>query len=123
MSIAKLLQRIRNEASTVSFPHIIETIDAHYVYSPTQFINGVGDDRIVNAAGTNEGSCRIFAFAQLNHLNEAETLACFGQFYRDVIAAPNGTDHANIRTFMRHGWQGIRFAGIALKAKNTYIKE
>jgi hypothetical protein len=122
MSITKLLQRIRTDAPTVSFPHIIETINAHYEYTPTQFSNGTGKDRIVNAAGTNEGSCRIFAFAQLNHLNEAETLACFGQFYRDVVATPDGSDHANIRTFMRHGWQSIHFEGRALKAKNTYIK-
>lgn len=122
MSIAKLLQRIHNEAQTVSFPHIIETINAHYEYTPTQFTNGTGKDCIVNVAGTNEGSCRIFAFAQLNHLSETETLACFGQFYRDVLATPDGSDHANIRTFMRHGWQGIRFEGIALKPKNTYIK-
>ncbi len=122
MSIAKLLQRIRNEPQTVSFPHIIETINAHYEYTPTKFTNGIGGDCVVNAAGANEGACRIFAFAQLNHLNEAETLACFGQFYRDVLATPNDGDHANIRTFMRHGWQGIRFDGIVLKAKNTYIK-
>jgi hypothetical protein len=122
MSIVKLLQRIHNEPQTVSFPHIIETINAHYEYAPTQFTNGIGSDCVVNAAGSNEGSCRIFAFAQLNRLNEAETLACFGEFYRDVLATPEGTDHANIRTFMRHGWQGIRFDGIALKAKNTYIK-
>lgn len=117
MSIAKLLQRIRNDTQTVSFPHVIDTINAHYVYSPTQFTNGSGDDSVVNAAGTNEGSCRIFAFAQLNHLNEAETLVCFGQFYRDVLATPNGTDHANIRTFMRHGWKGICFSGMALCEK------
>lgn len=117
MSIAKLLHRIHSEAQTISFPHIIETINAHYAYTPTQFTNGIGDDCVINAAGTNEGSCRIFAFAQLNDLNEAETLACFGQFYRDVLNTPNGTDHANIRAFMRHGWKGIHFEGSALAPK------
>lgn len=117
MAITKLLERLNNAPDTVLFPHVIETINAHYIYSPTQFSNGVGSDCVVNAAGTNEGSCRIFAFAQLNHLNEAQTLACFGQFYRDVLATPDANDHANIRTFMRHGWSGIRFDGIPLKKK------
>lgn len=123
MSISTLLKRLRNAPESVEFPRVIETINAHYEYTPTRFANGVGADCIINTAGTNEGSCRIFAFAQLNHLNEAETLTCFGQFYRDVLDTPDGTDHANIRTFMRHGWQGIRFETAALKAKNIYIKE
>ena len=122
MSTAKLIRRLRSDPESIVFSHIIETINAHYEYTPTRFTNGIGDDCVVNATGANEGSCRIFAFAQLNHLNEAETLACFGQFYRDVLATPSGTDHANIRTFMRHGWQGIRFGGVALKPKNTYAK-
>lgn len=117
MSTAKLMQRLRNDPESIVFSHVIETINAHYDYTPTHFTNGVGTDCVVNATGTNEGSCRIFAFAQLNHLNEAETLACFGQFYRDVLATPNGTDHANIRSFIRHGWQGIHFSGPALKKK------
>ena len=122
MSASKLIQRLRSDPESIVFSHVIETINAHYHYMPTKFTNGIGDDRVVNAAGTNEGSCRIFAFAQLNHLSEEETLACFGQFYRDVLATPSGTDHANIRTFMHHGWQGIRFDGVALKPKNTYAK-
>ena len=122
MSTAKLIQRLRSAPESIVFSHIIETINAHYEYTPTRFTNGIGDDCVVNAAGANEGSCRIFAFAQLNHLSEEETLACFGQFYRDVLATPSGTDHANICTFMRHGWPGIRFDGIALKPKNTYAK-
>lgn len=117
MSIPTLLKRLRSAPESIEFPRVIETINAHYEYTPTHFTNGLGADRVVNATGTNEGSCRIFAFAQLNHLNEAETLACFGQFYRDVLATPNGRDHANIRSFMRHGWQGIHFSGPALKKK------
>ncbi len=117
MTLAELLEQLRDSAQTVSFPQVIETINAHYDYTPAQFANGIGGDRIVNAAGTNEGSCRIFAFAQLNQLSQAETLACFGQFYRDVLNTPNGSDHANIRTFMRHGWTGVRFEHTALRAK------
>ena len=117
MTTAELIQQLRSDPAAIAFPQVIETINTHYNYTPTQFTNGNGDDCVVNAAGTNEGSCRIFAFAQTNGLSEAETLACFGQFYRDVLDTPSGTDHANIRTFMRHGWKGIRFEGIALTAK------
>ena len=117
MTIDELVQQIRSESDCIDFQHVIDTINANYDFQSTQFHNGIGADRITNAAGANEGSCRIFAFAQLHGLNEAETLACFGQFYRDVTATPRGTDHANIRTFMRHGWAGIRFDGKALSPK------
>lgn len=123
MSIPTLLKRLRSAPESVEFSRVIETINAHYEYTPTRFTNGIGADCVINAAGANEGSCRIFAFAKLHDLSEAETLALFGQFYRDVLATPDGTDHANIRTFMRHGWQGIHFEIAALQAKNIYIKE
>ncbi|MFT4047340.1 MAG: HopJ type III effector protein [Solimonas sp.] len=51
----------------------------------------------------------MLAFAKLQGLSEAETLACFGRFYReDVLKNPDGTDHQNIRNFMRTGWRGSR---------------
>ena len=57
--------------------------------------------------GENSGSCKIFAFAQLHHLDEASTLACFGAYYRDdVLKHPQGSDHQNIRQFINTGWQG-----------------
>jgi len=73
---------------------------------------------LVNQAGTNEGSCKIFAFAQLNQLNQQQTLNLFGDYYRlDVLNNPDGTGHQNIRNFMQFGWDGIRFNGEALTAK------
>lgn len=118
MSIEALLDRIKQHPAAIDFNEVIAAIDAHYDYTPTRFSNGVEGDKVVNEAGRNEGSCRIFAFARLNGLTEAETLACFGRFYRDdVLHNPDGTDHANIRTFMRHGWGGIHFDGPALSEK------
>lgn len=117
MTIDELILKIRAEPASVEFPQVISTINENYNFQSTQFHNGIGADQMTNAAGTNEGSCRIFAFAQLHQLDETETLACFGQFYRDVLASPLGTDHANIRTFMRHGWAGISFDGNALLPK------
>jgi hypothetical protein len=117
MNVSELIQQLRTHSTDIIFQHVIDTINAHYSYTPTSFRNGIGDDCVVNAAGTNEGSCRVFSFAQLNNLNEAETLACFGQHYRDVLNTPEGSDHANIRTFMRHGWSGVKFDGVALNSE------
>ena len=72
----------------------------------------------MNEAGENNGSCKVFSFAKLKGLNEEETLALFGDFYRtDVLANPEGSDHQNIRNFMQYGWDGIAFQGDALAEK------
>ena len=118
MSKQALIEKIKTQPDTVEFSEVIDTIATHYDYTPTRFSNGSGDDTAISEAGSNEGSCKIFAFAQLNGLNENETLACFGKYYReDVLQHPEGSDHANIRNFMRHGWQGIHFEQSALQEK------
>lgn len=115
MTIEEILSQIKSQPDNVSFQDVIDCIDAFYDYTPMHFTNGQGHDTVMNQAGNNEGSCKIFAFATMEGLSEAETLACFGQYYReDVLQQPDGTDHANIRTFMRHGWSGIRFEQSAL---------
>ncbi|MGK2915376.1 MAG: HopJ type III effector protein [Porticoccaceae bacterium] len=110
MNIEQLIEQIKTAPERVEFAQVIAVITAHYRYTPTRFRNGLGADIVVNEAGTNEGSCRIFAFARLNQLSEAETLACFGRYYRDdVLGNPHGSDHANIRAFIKHGWAGVEF--------------
>lgn len=110
--LQEFLKKLRNK--DVDFEETINLINALYVYQPTRFTNGI-TTVIVNEAGQNEGSCRIFAFALLNKLNEQETLACFGRFYQEVLDNPQGTAHGNIRSFMRDGWAGICFEGEALR--------
>ena len=118
MTVNTLIEKIRSTPDAVEFNEVIDCIAAHYNYSPTRFTNGADGDVVINEAGTNEGSCKIFAFAQLNALSKEETLACFGRYYReDVLRDPEGTDHANIRTFMHHGQEGIRFDSPALTGK------
>ena len=118
MSLSDLLQRIRQQPDELQFDAVMAVIANHYDYSPTPFSNGVDGDRVINEAGQNEGSCKLFAFARLQGLDEAQTLACFGDYYRrDVLGHPQGSDHANIRSFMRHGWAGIQFDQPALSAK------
>ena len=112
MNIEQLIEQIKTAPEQVEFAQVIAVITAHYRYTQTRFRNGLGADIVVNEAGTNEGSCRIFAFARRNGLSEAETLACFGRYYRDdVLGNPGGSDHANIRTFIKHGWAGVDFGG------------
>ncbi len=115
MSIEELIQLIKSHPNEVEFDQVIDVIDSNYEYTPTHFTNGQGHDVVNNQSGSNEGSCKIFAFATLHGLNKEETLACFGKYYReDVLDHPEGNDHANIRTFIRHGWSGIQFEGTVL---------
>lgn len=115
MKLEELISKLQHTPEDVAFSDVISTIESEYHYTPCRFYNGVGNDKLVNEAGSNEGSCKIFAFASLNHLNDEQTLQCFGDYYRiDVIKNPAGDDHANIRTFIRHGQSGIKFDGTAL---------
>lgn len=110
MLLEQFIDRVK-QGRPVSFDETMSVIMAHYDYTPTTFTNGIGDNALVNQAGTNEGSCKIFAFALLHGLNEAQTLNLFGDYYRiDVQQNPAGSDHQNIRNFMKFGWQGIHFA-------------
>lgn len=118
MTIDELIEKINTRPDYINFTEVIETIESNYSYTPTRFINGKDSNPTINEAGTNEGSCKIFAFAKLNRLDEKQTLACFGKYYReDVLDHPNNDDHANIRNFMQHGWEGIKFEGEALYLK------
>jgi hypothetical protein len=117
MSLASFLKKAINN-DPISFDATIAVITENYNYQATEFSNGLNEYTLVNQAGTNEGSCKIFAFAQLNRLNQQQTLNLFGDYYRlDVLNDPDGTGHQNIRSFMQYGWDGIRFNGVALTAK------
>ncbi len=107
----------------IEFQDTMALITECFDYQPTYFKNGSDDDLMVNEAGVNEGSCKIFALAFLLCLDQPQTLALFGRYYRDdVLGHPEGQDHRNIRTFMVHGWAGIHFNGEALHPKATPLK-
>ena len=110
-SLDGLLANIKQAQHPIEFAQVMQVIADNYQYQPTAFSNG----ELVNESGTNEGSCKIFYFAQLNNLTPSQTLACFGSYYRkDVLDNPKGSDHQNIRNFMQTGWQGIEFKAAAL---------
>ena len=109
-----ILEQLEKSSETIIFKDVIAYIDENYDFAPTKFTNG----NTINEANQNNGSCKVFSFAQLKNLSKELTLVLFGEFYReDVLKNPDGTDHQNIRNFMKFGWEGISFDGEALKKK------
>lgn len=109
--VITLIEKLKNNSLT--FKEVIAFIETYYDHQPTAFKNGDAH----NEATQNQGSAKVFAFAQLNGLNEADTLYLFAEHYQAVLNTPDGTDHQNIRQFMIHGWAGVAFEGQALIAK------
>jgi hypothetical protein len=100
--------------NSIPFSEVIKFIETYYDHQPTAFKNGDA----YNEATQNQGSAKVFAFAQLNNISPADTLYLFAEHYQSVLANPDDTDHQNIRQFMKHGWPGINFEGVALIPKN-----
>jgi hypothetical protein len=114
MELNTFLQRLNESPDSIAFSDTIAVIDAMYEFTPTTFKNAT----FLNEAGKNNGSCKLFSFAQLQNLSPQQTLHCFGDYFRkDVLLNPEGTDHQNIRNFIVNGWAGIEFDGSALTAK------
>jgi hypothetical protein len=106
-----LLKKLKD--NSILFKDVIEFIETYYHHHPTAFKNG----DMHNEPTKNQGSAKVFSFAQLNKLDKEDTLILFAEHYRAVLESPDGTDHQNIRQFMAHGWPGIIFEGQALVAK------
>jgi len=117
-NLDQLINQSQINPEMITFQETISIIDEFYHYTPTEFTNGLNDELIINQAGSNEGSCKIFAFALMHNFDSKQTLNCFGDYYRvDVLQNPDDEDHANIRTFIKYGTQGIRFLDNALTKK------
>jgi hypothetical protein len=117
MTLSTFLDKI-NHNQPISFDESMSVIAEHYDYQPTEFSNGLNEDKLVSAAGVNQGSCKIFAFGLLQHLSPEQTLNLFGDYYHsDVLKNPDGTDHQNIRNFMKYGWEGVSFQNQVLSKK------
>ena len=114
MKLVHFLEKLNTTPQSIAFADTMATVEENYNFTETAFKNG--DTH--NEAGKNSGSCKLFAFAQLNQLSKEATLACFGEYYRkDVLENPTGSDHANIRNFIKYAWEGIQFEGKALEIK------
>ena len=103
----------------VKFNEVMAKVDECYAFSPTEYVSGKGTAiEVKNAPGTNNGSCKTFYFAKLHNLSPGAALRLFCEHYEDVLATPDGDSHANIRAFMANGWDGISFAGEALRMRD-----
>jgi len=109
--IQDLLNKIENKQ--ISFVDVIAFIEENYSYVPGAFTNG----NQVNAENENQGSAKIFAFAQLNNLSKEDTLQLFVEHYQSVLETPSETNHQNIRQFMIHGWDKLTFENQVLELK------
>ncbi|MDD5037653.1 MAG: HopJ type III effector protein [Methylococcaceae bacterium] len=113
MKLEAFLDNVKS-GGKVSFQDSIAVIAANYEYTPTRFVNG----SLINEAGVNEGSCKLFYFAKLHGLSPDQTLSLFGDYYwKEVLENPQASNHANIRAFMKQGWAGIAYDGDALKER------
>lgn len=110
-----MAQDLLNQLQTgqAQFSDVLAYIDERYTHTPTAFRNGHHS----NTADQNQGSAKVFSFAQLNDLDQTQTLRLFAEHYAAVLATPHHNDHQNIRQFIHNGWEGIHFDGQALRAK------
>jgi hypothetical protein len=105
---------VEMSADELTFEEVLELIETHYEPGLIEWKNG----DIVNKQGENEGSAKLLSYAALSEMDKATTLTLWGQYYREVKADPSGDSHANIRNFMKTGWEGVPFEnGIALTRK------
>jgi hypothetical protein len=106
------LEKIKSEPESIHFQEVIAYIDSNYEFTPTRFTNG----NTINEPNQNNGSCKIFNFAKSQSLSKIQTLNLFGNYYRkDVLENPAGSDHQNIRSFIKTGWEGIIFESQPLR--------
>lgn len=111
MSLSEFRAALRGDRHR--FAETLAFVAAHYDYTPSAFRNG--DQR--NAAGQNEGSCKVLGLALLEGLTDDEALRAFGEHYRDVLATPDGADHGNVRALMKTGLAGVAFESMPLARK------
>lgn len=116
MNIDAFLEKLTTVPESIEFEDTMAVIERFYDYTPAMFNNG----ELVNEAGQNSGSCKLFAFAQQQGLSQEQTLNCFGRYYREeVLKYPKAEDHQNIRNFIRTGWEGIHFESSPLQLKSS----
>ena len=70
MTINELITQLRYTPNNIEFAAVIQVISQFYTYSPTCFTNGA----LLNQAGSNVGSCKIFYFAQLHELTRTQSV-------------------------------------------------
>ena len=93
---------VEMDADNIKFEEVMEMIDENFETGLIEFKNG----DIVNKQGENEGSAKLLSYVALADFDKETTLKLWGQYYREVLADPDGDSHQNIRNFMKYGWDG-----------------
>ncbi len=101
------------EQENFQFETTLAFIEEHFDFTPSAFNNG----GVLNSIEQNQGSCKVFALAELLNLSQQQALCCFGQHYRDVLATPDVDNHHNLRRVLKEGLDNISFDQFPLKAK------
>lgn len=91
-------------AATLAF------IDQWFDFSPSAFRNG----SLRNDSDQNQSSCKVLSLARLLDLDREQTLRCFGEHYRDVLATPEADSHPNLRRVLAEGLNDIAFESFPL---------
>jgi hypothetical protein len=105
--LAAIATDIHQFSSTLAF------INQWFDFTPSAFRNG----KVSNTAEQNQGSCRVLAMALLLGLTAEQTLKCFGEHYRDVLATPAADNHHNLRRLQAEGLVDIHFDHTPLRFK------
>ena len=113
MTITEFKTKLKTTPTAITFKETMQVIEDYYTFNPTAFANG----DIINNAGENNGSCKLFAFAMHQEFTKEATLFSFGEHYQTVLEDKNGTSHQNIRNFMKTGFKGLSFENEALTLK------
>ncbi|MEV6284272.1 HopJ type III effector protein [Kribbella sp. NPDC051770] len=99
------------ESGEHEFAGTLDFVAQHYDYRPQAFTNA----DLHNAAGQNEGSCKVLGLAKLEGLSDEQALLAFGEHYRDVLADSGGEAHGNIRRLMVSGLAAVAFEELPLR--------
>lgn len=105
-------ESIKLGTKPVTLTETLAFIDEHYEYISVGFKCG----EIESQPGENKGSAKIFSFGLMTKMDETAVLRLFGEVYRNLD--PKGSDHPNIRNFIKYGWPGVSFSnGLAIMSK------
>jgi len=107
----EFIQQLNND--DFQFETTLAFIDQHFDFTASAFQNGP----VANTIEQNQGSCKVLALSELLNLDKEQTLRCFGQHYRDVLATPEVDNHHNLRRLLKDGVTDIQFDQFPLVQK------
>lgn len=102
------------EAPEHRFADTLAFIEQWYHYQPSAF----SFDGLASTLEQNQGSCKIFALAQLLNLSQQQTLQCFGEHYRNLNSA-TAPLHANLNKLAKQPLSNLEFSQFPLIPKDN----